>query len=73
MNGLEYIDEDLVTRCKQMFLMVYPEFTPVILGVSNDKKSLIARCEFPDGVFYFKVSEDSISRSFSSIDDAERS
>ena len=68
----QHIDKDIVAKCRKNFLQVYPEFNPVFLGVSQDKTSLIAEVEMPDGTFYFRVSENMISASYNSKEAADR-
>lgn len=72
MWSLEYIDEYVIEECKKQFKKVYPEFRPHILGVSQDKTSVIAEVEFPDGTFYFRLTEDSVSAAYRTKDDADR-
>lgn len=68
----QYIDESIVENCKKQFARVYPEFRPYFLGASQDKMSLIAEVDMPDGTFYFRVTEDSVSHSYNSAEDADR-
>lgn len=72
MYNLDCVDETIVEACKKSFARVYPEFRPIILGVSQDKTCLIVECEFPDGTFYFRVSENSVSSSYNTAEDADR-
>ena len=68
----QYVDENIIEECKKSFLRVYPEFRPHFLGASQDRTCLIAECEFPDGTFYFRVSEKSVSAAYKSAEDADR-
>lgn len=68
----DYVDEYTIEECKKQFLRVYPEFKPHFLGASQDKKSLIAECEFPDGTFYFRVDEHSVSSAYKTMEEADR-
>ena len=72
MWSMDYIDESVEEACKKQFRSVYPEFRPYFLGVSQDKTSLITEVEFPDGTFYFRVTEDSVSYSYKTAEDADR-
>ena len=72
MYDLDYVDETIIEACKKSFARVYPEFRPIMLGVSRDKTCLIAECEFPDGTFYFRVSQNSVSSSYNTKEDADR-
>ncbi len=71
-NLEEYVDETIVNKCEKMFLRVYPEFEPIFLGASQDKTCLIAKVNFPDGIFYFRVSDNSVSSAYKTKEDADR-
>lgn len=73
MYSLDYVDEQLVEEAKKLFRRIYPELKPHVLGVSRDKTSIIIECEFPDGTFYFRVDDNSVSSSYNSMEDADRS
>lgn len=68
----DYADETVVDKCRKSFLRVYPEFKPVFLGVSQDKTCLIAKVNFPDGTFYFRISESSVSSAYRTIEEADK-
>lgn len=72
MYDLDFVDEYTIDGCKEQLKRVYPEFRSRLLGVSKDKTSLIAEIEFPDGTFYFRVTENSVSRAYKSREDADR-
>lgn len=72
MYGIEYIDESIVEECKKSFRRVYPEFTPIVLGASKDRCNVIIQCDFPDGTYYFRVDEKSVSTGYKSLDEADR-
>lgn len=69
-NVHDYIDPDEITACRKQFKDVYGVY-PSIIGVSADKTCLIAKCDFPDGVFYFRVSENSVSEAFRTMREAD--
>lgn len=72
MYEIEYLDESIIDECKKSFRRVYPEFTPIVLGASKDRRSVIIQCDFPDGTYYFRVDERSVSSGYKSLDDADR-
>lgn len=72
MWSLDYIDETIVDACKKSFRKIYPEFMPIVLGASQDKTCLIIECDMPDGTFYFRVTENSVSAAYKSKEDADR-
>mgnify|MGYP000641551136 CR=1 FL=1 len=72
MWSLDYIDEDTIEECKKSFSKVYPEFKPLILGVTRDKQHVVVECEFPDGTFWFRVTENTVSNAYKSKEDADR-
>ncbi len=72
MYGIEYLDESIVEECKKSFRHVYPEFTPIVLGASQDRCHVIIQCDFPDGTFYFRVTSNSVSHAYKSMEDADR-
>ena len=71
MYSLDYVDETLIESCRKQFHRVYPEFQSHFLGASNDKQALIAKCFFPDGVFYFRVTGNSVSSAYETAQDAD--
>ena len=71
MYDMYYIDESIVEKCRKQFKQIYPEFLPKFLGASNDRKALIVECSFPDGIFYFRVTEDSVSHSYNTKEQAD--
>ncbi len=71
-NLEQYVDETIVDKCRKMFLKVYPEFEPIFLGASQDKTCLIAKADFPDGIFYFRVFENSISSAYKIKEEADK-
>jgi len=72
MWDLDYMDEYVLEECKKSFKKIYPEFISRPLGVSQDKMSVIFECDFPDGTFYFRVTENSVSHSYRIKEDADR-
>lgn len=72
MYGLEYADEHAIMEAKKAFARVYPEFRAYPIGISQDKRSIIMECEFPDGTFWFKVDEYTVSHAYNSKDAADR-
>ena len=72
MYDLDYVDESVIDACKRSFNRVYPEFHAFPLGVAQNKQELIFECEFPDGVFWFRVNERSVSSAYKSKEDADR-
>ena len=72
MYNLDYIDESVVDNAKKQFSRIYPEFFSFPIGIGQDKKAVIMECEFPDGVFYFRVEDNSVSSSYNSKEDADR-
>lgn len=72
MYGIEYIDESIIEASKKSFRRVYPEFTPIPLGASQDRCYVLIQCDFPDGTFYFRVNENSVSSAYKSLEDADR-
>ena len=72
MYNLDYVDESVVDNAKKQFSRIYPEFFSFPIGISQDKKAVIMECEFPDGVFYFRVEDSSVSSSYNSKEDADR-
>lgn len=72
MYNLDYLDENVAEECKRSFKRIYPEFRSSICGVSKDKSCVIMKCEFPDGTFYFRVTSDSVSASYNTLEDADR-
>ncbi len=71
-NLEQYVDETIVDRCRKLFARVYPEFKPIFLGASQDKTCLITKVNFPDGTFYFRVSENSVSPAYKTKEEADR-
>ena len=45
---------------------------PIVLGASQDKTCLIIQSDMPDGTFYFRVTENSVSSAYKSKEDADR-
>lgn len=72
MYDLDYIDEYVMEECKKQFNRIYPEFRGHPIGASQDRTSVIFECEFPDGTFFFRVTEDSVSSAYKSAEDADR-
>lgn len=68
----QYVDEIIVDKCEKSFLRVYPEFKPIFLGASQDKTCLITKVDFSDGIFYFRVSEDSVSSAYRTKEEADK-
>lgn len=71
MHSLDNVDETLVESCKRQFHRIYPEFNSRILGATNDRQALLVECFFPDGVFYFRVTESSVSSAYGDLRDAD--
>lgn len=72
MYKLDYADEYFIEACTKRIKSIYPEFRPYFLGVSKDKTCLITAVDFPDGTFFFRVSENSVSSAYNSVEDADR-
>lgn len=72
MYSLDYLDETFIDACKKQVKRVYHEFNSSIVGASQDKTCAIAQVFFPDGVFYFRVTDDFISHAFNSKEEADR-
>lgn len=72
MYSLDFVDDYVLDRCKKQFSSVYPEFRGYPIGASSDKTCLIFSCSFPDGQFYFRVDERSVSSAYDSKEDADR-
>lgn len=72
MYDIDYLDNTVVESCKKNFSRIYPEFKPIVLGVCSDKTSIIIQCDFPDGTFYFRVTENMVSHSYNTREDADR-
>ena len=72
MYDLDYVDENTIESAKKSFLRIYPEFRPIPMGVSQDRTMIIFRCDFPDGTFYFRVDDRTVSQSYNSLEDADR-
>ena len=72
MYTLDFIDEFVLEHCNQQIKRIYPEFRAFPLGVSKDKKAVIYEIEFPDGTFYFRVDESSVSAAYRDRDAADR-
>lgn len=72
MYSLDNIDEYVIEECKKQIKRIYPEFRYRLLGASKDKTALIAEIDFPDGIFYFRVDERSISSAYRTVEDADR-
>lgn len=72
MYDLDYVDETIIEECKKSFKSVYPEFIPYVLGASRDRTCIIVECEMLDGTFYFRVTENSVSSSYNTAEDADR-
>lgn len=68
----QYISESILESCRKQCLRVYPEYPAHFLGVSQDKESLIAEITFPDGTFYFRVTENSVSSAYNTLDEADQ-
>ena len=54
----------------KMFNRIYPEFRGIIVAETND--GVISEAYFPDGIFYFKVTENTVSSSYDTLEDAKR-
>ncbi len=72
MYGVEYLDESYIEQCEKMFRIIYREFKFRVIGASMDRMHVIIECEFPDGTFYFRVDENSVSQSYNTKEDADR-
>ena len=73
MWGISYNLNEYIAECKRQFRSLYPECqTCVIRGVSQDRTALIAEAEFSEGTFYFRLTPESISRSYCCLYDADR-
>lgn len=72
MWSIGYIDE-YIAECKRYFRSRYLEYRNVVIrGVSQDRTALIAEVEFFNGTFYFRLTSDSVSQAYHSLDDADR-
>ncbi len=54
----------------KMFNRIYPEFRGIIVAETND--GVIIEADFPDGTFYFKVTENMVSSSYNTLEDAKK-
>ena len=71
MYSIDYLDESVVDVAKKQFHRVYPEFPFKVLGASQDKEAVIIKCYFPDGAFYFRVTNNSVSHSYDTQEKAD--
>lgn len=69
MYDLDFVDDEIIAACKKQFLSVYGEYPDIIAAA--DKTCLIAKCNFPDGEFYFRVDENSVSEAFRTMKEAD--
>lgn len=70
MIALTQMNSTFVEDCYRRFHEVYPEFPPTFLGGSEDKSFVVAECTFPDGTFYFRVTDHSVSHSYNTKEQA---
>ncbi len=57
-------------EAKRLYRRIYPEFPGYI--VAKTKTSYIFETEFPDGTFYFRVYDSTVSHSYNTLEDALR-
>ena len=72
MYSKNYADESFITNCLKQFKRIYPEFRSRVIGISQDKLYCIIECDFPDGTFYFRVDERTISSSYDTKEEADK-
>lgn len=72
MYSLDIVDNDVIDSAKKSMKRIYPEFSSFPIGISKDKKNVIFKCLFPDGTFFFRVDESSVSSAYRTADDADR-
>lgn len=70
MYDIDFIDDSLIADCKEQFKSIYG-MIPEIIGAAADKTCVIAKCSFPDGDFYFRVTENSVSEAYLSPEEAD--
>ena len=70
MYGIEYLDETIMEEAKKQFDRVYPEFPCEVLGANNNRDAVVVKCNFPDGTFYFKVTNNSVSHAYDTLEKA---
>ena len=70
MYDIDYIDPDVIAACRKQFKKIYGLY-PSLIGAAADKTCAIAKCSFPDGDFYFRVSENSVSEAFRTMREAD--
>ena len=56
----------------RQFKRIYPESFIRVLNADKVKDKYIISAYFPDGIFYFVVSENSVSSSYDTESDAKR-
>ena len=59
-----------VDEAKRSIRKVYPEFRSIIIGESASREYLVFEIEFPDGTYYFCVTDISVSSAYSDKDTA---
>lgn len=70
MYNIDFVDPAVIADCIKQFRHVYGS-VPEIIGAAADKTCVIAKFCFPDGVFYFRVNENSVSEAFNSPEEAD--
>ena len=59
-----YVDEDLIADSMLMMQKIYPEYHSYLVDITNNRQYLVYACDFPDGTFYFRVNENSVSSAY---------
>ncbi len=70
MITLAEINSTFIDDCYRRFHEVYPEFHPKFLGGSKDKSFVVAECTFPDGIYYFRLTDHSVSHAYNTKEQA---
>lgn len=66
------MDNEMKSKYIRTFKRVYPEPEINIIDIKLFKNNCIMTVEFPDGIFYFVVDDNTISHSYKNFDDAKR-
>lgn len=62
MWSLEYLDDSTKIEYRKRFVRLYSEFKSIVIGASQDRTCAIIECYMPDGKFYFRVDDKSVSQ-----------
>lgn len=71
MWSLEYLDDNTIIEYRKRFVRLYPEFRSIVIGASQDRTCAIIECYMPDGKFYFRVDDKSVSQAYNNLDSAD--